>query len=164
MPGRKSRQILKAAIAALRPRGGPFDVDIEGEVLESACDFLRFLPSVTRYAFPLGLRLVEYGGPLFGGGWRRFTSMDVESAGRYLVGWESATGPRAMLYQGLRAVVLFIWYQHPQTLRALEVDWQGRADELVPLRARLLAEAAAAEGSVAAEAEPGGLSRSQPEE
>lgn len=144
MLGKTSTKILMHAIAVMRPRGGFFDAEIDGDVARSILSFLEYLPAPTRLTFPLGLRLVEYGPFLFREGFRRFTSMDDETATRYIHHWERAGGAPAMLYQGVRALVLVCFYQHPKILEAMEVDWQGRADERVRYRVAVLREMAAA--------------------
>lgn len=140
MLGKASTKILMHAIAVMRPRGGPFDAQIDGDVARSIISFLEYMPAPTRLSFPFGLRLVEYGPCLFREGLRRFTSMDDETAARYIHHWERAGGAPAMLYQGVRALVLVCFYQHPKILEAMEVDWQGRADERVAYRVGVLRE------------------------
>lgn len=131
-------RILMHAIAVIRPRGGPFDADIDGDVARTVLGFLDYLPAPTRLSFPIGLRLLEYGPFLFQEGFRRFSTMDEATAARYLHHWERAGSAPSMLYQGVRALVLVCFYQHPKILEAMEVDWQGRADERVRYRARVL--------------------------
>lgn len=133
-------RILKHAIAVMRPRGGVFDLEVDDEVLSSIVGFLEYLPAPTRLSFPLGLRLLEYGPFLFREGFRTFSSMDDATAARYLHHWERAGSAPSLLYQGVRALVFVCFYQHPKVLAAMEVDWQGRADERVRFRARVLRE------------------------
>lgn len=133
-----SMRILKHAIAVMRPRGGVFDVDVDADVLQSIVGFLEYLPAPTRLSFPLGLRLLEYGPFLFREGFRTFSSMDEETAARYLHHWERAGSAPSLLYQGVRALVFVCFYQHPRILEAMEVDWQGRADNRVRFRARVM--------------------------
>ncbi len=164
MLGNTSMRILKHAVAVMRPRGGVFDIDVDDDVLRSMAGFLEYLPTTTRLGFPLGLRLLEYGPFLFREGFRTFSSMDEETAARYIHHWERAGSALSLLYQGVRALVFVCFYQHPKILEAMEVDWQGRADERVKFRARvmrekILREAAAAEAlrtsQRAAQNEPG---------
>jgi hypothetical protein len=136
--GTTSMRILKHAMAVMRPRGGVFDVDVDEDVLKSIVGFLEYLPAPTRLSFPLGLRLLEYGPFLFREGFRTFSSMDEESATRYLHHWERAGSAPSLLYQGVRALVFVCFYQHPRILEAMEVDWQGRADNRVRFRARVM--------------------------
>jgi hypothetical protein len=136
--GNTSMRILKHAIAVMRPRGGVFDIDVDEEVFQSMVGFLEYLPAPTRLSFPLGLRLLEYGPFLFREGFRTFSSMDSETAARYLHHWERAGSAPSLLYQGVRALVFVCFYQHPKILEAMEVDWQGRADERVRFRARIM--------------------------
>lgn len=140
MLGKTSMRILKHAVAVMRPRGGVFDIDVDEEVLRSMAGFLEYLPTPARLSFPLGLRLLEYGPFLFREGFRTFSSMDGETAARYLHHWERAGSAPSLLYQGVRALVFVCFYQHPKILEAMEVDWQGRADERVRFRARILRE------------------------
>lgn len=133
-------RILRHAVAVIRPRGGVFDLDVDDDVLRSMAGFLEYLPAPTRLSFPLGLRLLEYGPFLFREGLRTFSSMDEETAARYLHHWERAGSAPSLLYQGVRALVFVSFYQHPKVLEAMEVDWQGRADERVRFRARILRE------------------------
>jgi hypothetical protein len=136
--GKTSMRILKHAIAVMRPRGGVFDLDVDEDVRQSIVGFLEYLPAPTRLSFPLGLRLLEYGPFLFREGFRTFSSMDEESAARYLHHWERAGSAPSLLYQGVRALVFVCFYQHPRILEAMEVDWQGRADNRVRFRARVM--------------------------
>ena len=39
---------------------------------------------------------------------------------------------------GLRTLVFLAFYQHPDVLASLDIDWAGRADTLVRRRAELL--------------------------
>jgi hypothetical protein len=131
-------RILRRAVSVMRPRGGIFDLDVDEEVLASMRGFLEYLPAPARLGFPLGLRLLEYGPFLFREGLRTFSSMDEETAARYLHHWERAGSAPSLLYQGVRALVFVCFYQHPRVLEAMEVDWQGRADERVRFRARVM--------------------------
>lgn len=152
MLGKTSMRILRHAVAVMRPRGGVFDLDVDDEVLDSMVGFLEYLPAPARLSFPLGLRLLEYGPFLFREGFRTFSSMDGETAARYLHHWERAGSAPSLLYQGVRALVFVCFYQHPKILEAMEVDWQGRADERVRFRARVMREKILRE---AASAKPG---------
>jgi hypothetical protein len=139
--GRRSpgtTRILRAAIAAIRPRGHGFDQPVDGDVLEEVERFLPFLPAPIRVAFPLGLRLLEYGPPLFAGRWSRFSVLPTDQARAYLESFQHAGGLRAALVVGLRALVLLAFYQHPQVLADMGIDWQTRAIELTRRRAELV--------------------------
>src|SRR5262249_36515096 len=137
-PSSGTDRILRAAVAAIRPRGHGFDQPGDGDVLEEIEGFLPFLPTPMRVAFPLGLRLLEYGPPLFVGRWSRFSALETDQARAYLESFQRAGGLRAALVLGLRTLVLLAFYQHPQVLAHLGVDWQGRAVELTRRRAELL--------------------------
>jgi hypothetical protein len=131
-------RILRAVIAAIRPRGHGFDQPVEDDVLRDMQRFFPFLPWPLRYGLPLGLLLVQLGPPLFARRWCRFTSMSPEEGGAYLAGFQHAGGLRAALLMGLRTLVFLAFYQHPQVLASLDVDWAGRAQALTARRAELL--------------------------
>ena len=131
-------RILRAAIAAIRPRGHGFDQPVDDDVLEEIQRFIPYLPGPMRIAFPAGLRLLEYGPPLFARRWSRFSALPIDQARAYLEGFQRAGGLRAALVVGLRALVLLAFYQHPQVLAHLGIDWQGRAVELTRRRTELL--------------------------
>jgi hypothetical protein len=135
---RSTRRILRAVIVAIRPRGHGFDQPVDDDVLRDVERFFPFLPWPLRLGLPAGLRLVELGPPLFARRWRRFSALPPEEAARYLAGFQHAGGLRAALLMGLRALVFLAFYQHPDVLASLGVDWAGRADALVRRRAELL--------------------------
>ncbi|HLK12331.1 MAG TPA: hypothetical protein VKW76_13205 [Candidatus Binatia bacterium] len=135
---RLGARTLRAAVAAIRPRGEGFDQPLEDHVLAEIAAFLPHLPGPMRRAFPLGLWLLELGPPLFVRRWRRFSRMEPDEAQRYLARLQEAGGLRGALVLGLRALVLLAFYQHPAVLTTLEVDWAGRAAAAVARRAELL--------------------------
>jgi hypothetical protein len=137
-PSPGTARILRAAVAAIRPRGHGFDQPVDDDVLEEIQRFIPFLPGPMRIAFPVGLRLLEYGPPLFARRWSRFSALPSDQARDYLEGFQRAGGLRAALFVGLRVLVLLAFYQHPQVLAHLGIDWQGRAVELTRRRAELL--------------------------
>jgi hypothetical protein len=131
-------RILRAVIATIRPPDFLFDAEIDPAVLRTALSFVPYLPAPMRVGLPLGLLMIEYAPLAFGEGPRRFSRMDGERAARYLARWERTIGPLALLFTGLRALVLLSFYQQPQVLSVLEVDWASRARELTARRAALL--------------------------
>ena len=132
-------RVLVAAVRAIRPRGHGFNQAIDDDVLERVRAFFRFLPPPLRRAFPLGLRALEWA-PLFVlRRRRRFTTLPLDEARRVLERLNDLGGPFGGLVLGLRTLVFLAFYQHPDVLRALEVDWAGRAAELTRRRAGLLA-------------------------
>jgi hypothetical protein len=138
-----SARIVRAVIAAVRPRGHGFDQPIDADVLREVERFLPFLPPPLRLGLPLGLRLLEYGPPLFAGRLCRFSAMTVDEAQRYLARWEHGGALRRALFMGLRTLTLLGFYQHPDVLASLGVDWAGRAQVLTRRRAELLDDRAA---------------------
>ncbi len=133
-----SRHILRAVIAAIRPRGHGFDQPIDDDVLRDIERFFPFLPPTLRVGLPVGLWLVELGPPLFARRWCRFTSLPPADAAAYLAGFQHAGGLRAALLMGLRTLVFLAFYQHPDVLASLGIDWAGRAAALTRRRAELL--------------------------
>ena len=107
------------------------------------CDFSSLIAAVirSREVWPLGLRLLDWGPVLFARPRRprRMRALSHEARLAYLNGWLEAGGLRGALLLGLRVLVFMAFYQHPQVLESLGVDWQGRADRLTRERARLLA-------------------------
>jgi len=140
-PSPTTVRVLRAAVTAIRPRGHGFDQPIDADVLREMQQFLPFLPAPMRLALPMGLRLLEYGPPLFARRWTRFSSMPVGEARAYLEGFRRAGGLRGVMVIGLRALVFLAFYQHPAVLADLGVDWAGRAAVLTRRRAELLAQA-----------------------
>lgn len=139
MPSPGTVRILRAAVAAIRPRGHGFDQPIDVEVLDEVARFLPHLPTPMRLAFPVGLRLLEYGPPLFARRLTRFSAMPPAEARAYLERFHRAGGLRAAMVLGLRTLVFLAFYQHPAVLADMGIDWQGRAVQLTRRRAELLA-------------------------
>ena len=129
---------LRAVITTFRPRGHGFDHPIDDYVLREVVDFFPHLPTPLRLSFPLGLLLVEFGPPLFARRFTRFSSMPLAEAQAYIEPWAVAGGLRTALYMGLRTLVFMSFYQHPDVLATMGVDWPGRADMLVQRRAEIL--------------------------
>ena len=135
----RSAAILRAVIDALRPRGHGFDQSIDESVLLEIDRTLPCLPPLTRLGLPLGLRLLEWGPPLFAGHARRLTSLDRQEARSYLQGWlDSRWSFRRLPVYGLRALIFLAFYQHPTVLEAMGVRWEQRMVESVTLRATTL--------------------------
>ena len=137
MPASRTR-ILRAVVTAIRPRGHGFDQPVDDDVLREIESFLPFLPWPLRIGLPAGLRLIEFGPPLFARRLTRFTRMAPDEARAYLAGFQHAGGLRSALLLGLRTLVFLAFYQHPRVLASLGVDWAGRARTLAVRRAELL--------------------------
>jgi hypothetical protein len=135
---RPNSRILRAAVAAIRPRGHGFDQPVDADVLAEIEQFFPFLPTPLRLGFPIGLRLLEWG-PLFViGHASRFSNLPLADAQRYLTRVLHMGGPGTALMLGLRTLVFMAFYQHPTVLADMGVDWAGRARTLVARRAELL--------------------------
>lgn len=134
-----SLRILQAAAAAIRPRGHGFDQAIDEAVLAEVQLHLAALPAPFRFAFPIGLRLLEWLGPAFARRRGRFSRLPTADARAVLERFQELGGLCAGLVLGLRALVFLAFYQHPAVLQSLGVDWEGRARDLTARRATLLA-------------------------
>jgi hypothetical protein len=128
--------ILRAVIAAIRPRGHGFDQPVDEDVLVEIDRTLPYLPKPSRLGLPLGLRLLEWGPFVFAGRPTRLSRMNRDEARVYLQRWLDSrlTLPRFLVY-GLRALVFLAFYQHPSVLDAMGVRWDRRLLEAVELRA-----------------------------
>ena len=123
-----------AIVEALRPLPARLGPDVLAEVVA----YFPYLPTPMRLAFPVGLRLLEIGPPLVLRRMARFSRLPPDDARAYLERLHAMGGPFAALVLGLRTLVLMNFYQHPQVLAALEIDWAGRAKALTERRAALL--------------------------
>lgn len=136
----RTRRILAAVVAAIRPRGHGFDQEIDADLLREIEGFLPFLPWPLRVGLPAGLYLIELGPPLFARRLARFSRLPRAEAQAYLTAFQHAGGLRTALLMGLRTLVFLAFYQHPEVLASLGVDWSGRAERLVRRRAELLSD------------------------
>lgn len=130
---------LRAAVVVIRPRHDLFDHPVDDAVVATLLSFMPYMAALLRLGFAAGLGLLEYLPVFFGNGLTRFSSMQEAQALAYLQRWQNSIGPFAMFFESLRELVLLCFYQQPEILEALGVDWQGRAHELVERRARLQA-------------------------
>jgi len=137
---RGATRILRAASDVIRPRGHGFDHPIDDDVMAGIDRFMPFLPAPMRLAFPVGLRLLEWGPLVVLGRPSRFSRLPPDDARRYLERALALGGPLGAMVLGVRTLVLLCFYQHPAVLRTLEVDWAGRARALTERRATLLTE------------------------
>lgn len=136
---RSADRVLIAAVTAIRPRGHGFDHPIDDAILAGVRGFFSFLPPPLRRAFPVGLRLLEWAPLVVLRRRQRFSALSLDDARLVLDRLLDMGGPFGALVMGLRTLVFLAFYQHPDVLRTLEVDWAGRAAELTRRRAQLLA-------------------------
>lgn len=141
--GRVQARTLRAVVAAIRPRGHGFDQPIDDDVARQVEQSIAHLPGALGLWFKMGLRFIEYGPPIYARRLSRFSNLPPPEGLEYLSRWEQARGPVKTLLRGLRFLIMFSFYQHPDVLADLEVDWAGRAVTLTRLRAELLEERAA---------------------
>jgi hypothetical protein len=149
--GRRSLATLTSLIERLCPPPEVFAVPREN-VLATTLGFVPFLAVPLRYGLPLALWLFDAAPVLLGFGPRRFAKLPAADADRYLRHWEHGRPPLSQVYAAFHSLILCSFYQQPEVLAALEIDWQGRARELIERRARLLAEAQAPSEDVASSA------------
>jgi hypothetical protein len=143
----RSAEILRAVVVAIRPRGHGFDQPIEDDVLLEIDRTVPYLPPLLRLAFPLGLRLLEWGPLFFVGEPTRLTRMEPERALAYCERWLHGRLPQPrMLMLGVRALVYLAFFQHPSVLDAMEVRWDRRMLDAVRLRAETLDHARTGDG------------------
>lgn len=135
--GRATQRSFRALIDVLVPRD-LYDVATQ-PVLATALSFIPFLALPLRLGLPLALVLFDFAPLLFGFGPRRFSSLSPEEGAAYVRRWERGRPPLVQVYSAFHALVLCSFYQQPAVLRALEVDWDGRARELLARRVALLA-------------------------
>ena len=133
-----SLRVLGAAVAAIRPRGHGFDHPIDDAVLAEMQRYFARLPAPLRLGFPVGLRLLEWVGPRLAGRRGRFTTLPPDDGRAVLERFQHLGGPCAGLVLGLRTLVFLAFYQHPDVLESMGIDWQARAMQLTRRRAELL--------------------------
>lgn len=142
LPGPVVRSIsatLERVIAALRPHEGIYDVDVDGRVLATMQRYVPYMAGPIRLGFPFGLLVIEFGPPFFGFGFTRFRSMPRPVAIDYLQRMGNGAAPFRMLFDGLRVLVLVAFYQQPEIMAALGVEWESRSRELIKRRGKLMA-------------------------
>ena len=136
--GRRTFRTLRRLIDVLCPGPDVIPRPPTDRVLRTVLSFVPFLPAPFRYGLPIALLLFESSPVFFGMGRRRFTKLNDEEAAAYVKRWEHGRAFLSLVYQAFRSVILASFYQHPEILAALEIDWEGRAGELVERRTRLM--------------------------
>ncbi|RMF22581.1 MAG: hypothetical protein D6760_07135 [Deltaproteobacteria bacterium] len=122
----------------VRPRGEKYVRPSNDVVMRACLSFVPYMPAPARLGLPVGLWLIEWCPLFFGFGPRRFSSLDEVDAAAYLARLLHARPPLSTTVVGLRALVLIAFYERPEVLGALGVEWQKRAEELTQRRGRLL--------------------------
>ena len=136
--GRRSLRTLRAVVRVVRPREGIYERTGDDAVLRVCLSFVPYMPAPARLGLPIGLWLLEWCPLLFGLGPRRFSSLDEVDAAAYLARLLHSRPPLSTTVVGLRALMLIAFYERPEVLDGLGVEWQKRADELTQRRGRLL--------------------------
>ena len=129
----RDRELLKAVLDALVPRGGAFPIGAADTDLDEtlARYFVRLHPFG-----PAGLRVllraIEYGTAVFERT-RPFSRLDPAARERALAAWEtSRLGPRRQLVASVKLLGLLHFYERPET-------WPGISYDDGHLRRKLLA-------------------------
>ncbi len=72
------------------------------------------MPRLLQLAFPIGLRLLEYGTWLWGFSWHRFSGLTLSARQRYVQSWVHAPWMlRRDLIKGVKGLMLFAYYSDP---------------------------------------------------
>jgi hypothetical protein len=135
--GRRTLATLDALIKVLAP-AEMFGIQATEPVRATVLSFIPFLALPLRLGLPIALAIFEASPLLFGFGRRRFGQLSPEEGAAYVAKWEHGRPPLVQVYSAFHALVLCSFYQQPEVLRVLEVDWASRALELRGERARLL--------------------------
>jgi hypothetical protein len=134
-----SAAVLRAVIAAIRPRGHGFDQPIDEDVLVEVDRTIPFMPRPLQLLFPVGLRLLEWGPVAFTGRPTRLSRLPRADALALCERWlHSRVAPVRLLMLGVRALIYLAFFQHPSVLEAMGVHWDRRMAETVRLRAETL--------------------------
>jgi hypothetical protein len=128
--------ILKAVVVTIRPASGGFERPDDGAVVRTVLSFVPYMTPGVRWAWPFGLWMLDKMPFCFGFG-GRFRSLAIDDRVAFLARLRESFPPFPALVDGMRSLIMLSFYQQPQVLDLLEVDWARRARELVERRARL---------------------------
>jgi hypothetical protein len=137
--GAVSRRTLAALVEAVIPPE-PRPEGVIERIVAFVCGFIPYFPPMTRFLFPVGLWLFEYGTRLFGFSLRRFSSLSAERRVAYLHAWQhSGMSLRRQLLKGLKAAVLMAYYDQPEVKAHIGYDPDPYVDALVAERRERMA-------------------------
>jgi hypothetical protein len=129
-------EILKAVVQAVRPERGGFERADDDRTVRTVLSFVPYMPRGARWAWPFGLWLLDKATVVYG--FRgRFRKLSIEDRRCALLRLRRSWAPLAAMVDGMRSLIMLCFYQQPEVLVLLEVDWESRARELVERRARL---------------------------
>jgi hypothetical protein len=120
----------------MRPRGDGFDQLSDAEVLNRVVAQIEALPRRLQLGLKVGLRLLDWS-PLASYR-KRLSRLPPDEARVFLEQRIPAAGVIGQVVRGVRALVMIGFYQHPDILRSLGVDWEGRRHAMTARRAELL--------------------------
>jgi hypothetical protein len=127
---------LKAAVQAVRPNDGGFESVDDDRTVRTVLSFVPYMPRGVRLAWPFGLWLLDKATVVYG--FRgRFRKLSVDDRRAALLRLRGSRTPLRAMVDGMRSLIMLSFYQQPEVLRLLEVDWESRARELIERRARL---------------------------
>ena len=128
--------ILQAVVVTIRPASGGFEKPDDGAVVRTVLSFVPYMTPGVRWAWPFGLWMLDKMPFCFGFG-GRFRSLAIDDRAAFLARLHESFAPFPTLVDGMRSLIMLSFYQQPQVLDLLEVDWAQRARELIERRARL---------------------------
>jgi hypothetical protein len=116
----RARRTMAALIEVIMPRGGPFDLEVQDEMMSYVEEMLPYLPPLIRSAFPYGLLLLEYGTLPLAAKARSFSKLPLDQRERYIEGWmESRLFLRREMIKGIKALAVLAYFEHPEVKRRL---------------------------------------------
>lgn len=133
---RGARRTLAALTLTVCPPA-PVVPDLTGRVAAFAVSYLPYLPPLTRRLFPVGLWLFEWSTILFGFALRPFSRLGAEARARYFASWQRSRFPlKRQLAKGMKAVVLFAYFDLPEVKSHLGYEPNAFVEALVSARAQ----------------------------
>lgn len=116
-----TRKTMKALIEVVQPKGGIFDLDLQDYMLEFTEQMLLHLPRDTKFLFPIGLLLLEYGTLPFMGWVTPFSRLSLEDRDTYIHNWvNSRLMIRRELIKGVKALAVLGYFEHPENKKKLD--------------------------------------------
>jgi hypothetical protein len=118
-----ARGVLRALSDVVMPRGPDFQLDLHDHALDFIDQYVGYFPPHLKYAFPLGLLLLEFGPVIYMRRLRRFSRMSLEDRERYVASWaESSSAARRDLIKGVKALIMVAFYSHPLVMEYIGYD------------------------------------------
>jgi hypothetical protein len=114
------RRVLRAVAEVVTPKGeGAPEVGAD-ELVAFADDWVRYMPRLFRWLFPLGLMMLELGALVLAPSLVPFSFMSLERRRRYLAAWATSRSQlRRDLIKGVKGLFLFRYYSDARVTAAL---------------------------------------------